>query len=636
MAVSSPLNIKKLTDSANQSKVLISFVGRSLGNISKTIFKNTKVKSESFKNIKDLKTRRFEFDRRQQLEDELKSPRTVTNINRGPQELIQKTGVGGFFDRVLGFLGYLTAGWLLNNLPTLIGMAKEFIARLKKAGEILSQFFTGTIKLFGNMGDLLKSVGQNILSFDFFDTSNRVKNSMSELTDTANGLMGRIGEAFGLITTPLTEGKYSGEEIPGTGTQSTNEGAYVEPPAAGAGVSGGNSDFWTLVAVAALEDGDPQGQADVAQSVYNRLASGAYSGRTIRELIIAEGQYQPTWDYPRKRNDRKPNPEWINISDAESAAKAANLKVGTIKSVAAAITNPTLQKKASEFVQGRTDFKGANSGFPGGIQRKSGDNYFGWQYNYKGRKIASVPNFGVTGGSSQQSQTQIEQVPVRKITPIVGEGLGAGRNHGGRDLLAKEGTPLRAVSDGVIVDSDFERGWGNFLVMKDDRGIYHLYGHMQDGYKRRGPVKKGEVIGKVGMTGRTTGPHLHWETGTAWNGGVISAGRFDPLNRYSKFAPFNTQPTSKIDTKPPAAPILPPPTPAQVSPPPSQQQRQGVPSEITPDRTPQNIIVYQPPSQNNVVVSSNSQASPTYVSIDEIQLLNTFMKNKLLLDLAYL
>jgi murein DD-endopeptidase MepM/ murein hydrolase activator NlpD len=99
--------------------------------------------------------------------------------------------------------------------------------------------------------------------------------------------------------------------------------------------------------------------------------------------------------------------------------------------------------------------------------------------------------------------TKIVQVPAGNINPVVGDRLGAGRNHGGVDLAVNSGTPLRAISDGVIVDSDYNPGgWGNFLVMKDDRGIYHLYGHMQSGYKRRGSVKKGEVIGKVGMTGR--------------------------------------------------------------------------------------------------------------------------------------
>jgi hypothetical protein len=133
------------------------------------------------------------------------------------------------------------------------------------------------------------------------------------------------------------------------------------------------------------------------------------------------------------------------------------------------------------------------------------------------------------------------------------------KNHGGTDISTASGTPLRAISDGEIVDSDSlgNKGWGNFLVFKDDRGMYHLYGHMQGGYKKSGKVKKGDIIGKVGSTGRSTGPHLHWEVGTGWNGGVIT-GPMDPLSNYTLEQPFFTkrdepkEESPKPSTPPPA------------------------------------------------------------------------------------
>jgi hypothetical protein len=167
-------------------------------------------------------------------------------------------------------------------------------------------------------------------------------------------------------------------------------------------IQGGSADFWTLVAIASREDADPQGSADVAQSIYNRLASGAYTGKTIKDLITAGGQYEPTWQYPKGSANvkNKPNPEWFAIKDAASAAAASGMSEEAMKSVASSILNPTLQENARQFVQGRTDFKGANSGRPPSIQRKGGDNWFGWEYNYRANKIGSIPNFGATATST--------------------------------------------------------------------------------------------------------------------------------------------------------------------------------------------------------------------------------------------
>lgn len=138
--------------------------------------------------------------------------------------------------------------------------------------------------------------------------------------------------------------------------------------------------------------------------------------------------------------------------------------------------------------------------------------------------------------------TRFEYVPPGKVTPVVtgrfGEMRETGR-HGGSDLAVNEGTPLRAISDGKIIESGYEPGWGNYTVFTDKNGIYHLYGHMRSRGRGKGSIKKGDILGYVGMTGRTSGPHLHWETGTGWNGTITGA--FDPLNRFSLNAPFNTQ-----------------------------------------------------------------------------------------------
>jgi murein DD-endopeptidase MepM/ murein hydrolase activator NlpD len=158
------------------------------------------------------------------------------------------------------------------------------------------------------------------------------------------------------------------------------------------------------------------------------------------------------------------------------------------------------------------------------------------------QRLGNLKNFGPDG--SWKGGGSIPYVkPNKNIKLTFIRGLS--KDHGGADIAADEGTPLRAISDGTIVESGVQaggKGWGNFIVYKDDKGIYHLYGHLQNGYKKGGSIKKGDIIAKVGMTGTTTGPHLHWETGTGWDGTIT--GRFEPRNRYSINAPFFTEKVS--------------------------------------------------------------------------------------------
>ena len=182
---------------------------------------------------------------------------------------------------------------------------------------------------------------------------------------------------------------------PPTTTPRTAPQAQRQTAASVRVTAGDVEDFWTLVAVAAREDSDPQGWADVAQSVYNRAASGAYGSTRVRDLILGRMQYEPTWKFPYDGARGTPNVEWQSIKDAQTAAAAAGLAIAEINDVAAALLNPTLQEKARSFIGGRTDFKGATIKFPGSIQRKAGDNNFGWQYNYRGRKIGLPINVTV-------------------------------------------------------------------------------------------------------------------------------------------------------------------------------------------------------------------------------------------------
>ncbi len=88
----------------------------------------------------------------------------------------------------------------------------------------------------------------------------------------------------------------------------------------------------------------------------------------------------------------------------------------------------------------------------------------------------------------------------------------AGSFHDGVDIAAPEGTPVHAVDDGEVVYSDQLRGYGNMVVIRHADGLVSVYAHNQVNLVREGKqVARGEMIARVGSTGRVTGPHLHFE-----------------------------------------------------------------------------------------------------------------------------
>ncbi len=92
--------------------------------------------------------------------------------------------------------------------------------------------------------------------------------------------------------------------------------------------------------------------------------------------------------------------------------------------------------------------------------------------------------------------------PILKIT----------RPHNGTDFGAPIGTPVRAVADGVVDFAGPSGGHGNFVKLRHESGYDTSYSHMSAILVRRGStVRQGQIIGRVGMTGLATGPHMHYQ-----------------------------------------------------------------------------------------------------------------------------
>jgi len=99
--------------------------------------------------------------------------------------------------------------------------------------------------------------------------------------------------------------------------------------------------------------------------------------------------------------------------------------------------------------------------------------------------------------------------------------------HGGIDIAAPTGTPVRAADDGRVIFAGWRGGYGKCVILEHGNGSATLYGHLSQIMVKEGQkVAKGRTIGLVGSTGKSTGPHLHFEI---MQGGV----KRNPLKYFS-------------------------------------------------------------------------------------------------------
>jgi murein DD-endopeptidase MepM/ murein hydrolase activator NlpD len=118
------------------------------------------------------------------------------------------------------------------------------------------------------------------------------------------------------------------------------------------------------------------------------------------------------------------------------------------------------------------------------------------------RSIVSIPSRMPLAGAVLTSSYGMRTHPV----------LGGTRKHSGIDLAAPTGTPVYATADGVISKADWYSSYGLYISVEHGASLQTRYAHLSRLAVAAGDtVKKGDLIGYVGSTGRSTGPHLHYE-----------------------------------------------------------------------------------------------------------------------------
>lgn len=204
----------------------------------------------------------------------------------------------------------------------------------KRAGSYTNSHCDAIYKVENNTAYL---VGGNISNTIFTDEITLVNGSITDDVKTS----------YQILVKKTNNKYYEGKNLLNAGVVLST--SYDNVP------TGLNADYWSLIAVCSLENSTDQGRCDVAQSIYNRLLSGIYKGKSIKELVIADKQYEPVG---RAKN------EFRAINSKETAIKAfmksknVNYDVAknAIEKTETALNNATLVLNSKNFIGGRTDF----------------------------------------------------------------------------------------------------------------------------------------------------------------------------------------------------------------------------------------------------------------------------------------
>ena len=139
--------------------------------------------------------------------------------------------------------------------------------------------------------------------------------------------------------------------------------------------------------------------------------------------------------------------------------------------------------------------------FPSPFPSRAFSNDGGWLMMGGGLASAAAPSIWPVDGKVTSSFGERED-------PFNGEGA----FHSGVDISAGFGEPIHATADGIVEFADKTSGYGREVILDHGHGVKTVYGHMSGFAITTGDeVRRGQVIGYIGMSGRSTGPHVHYE-----------------------------------------------------------------------------------------------------------------------------
>jgi murein DD-endopeptidase MepM/ murein hydrolase activator NlpD len=612
MAVTSPINVTLI------NRNLIS-IGKSLFGAKKSALRSekillnrTKVKGSFIRGDKERFQRKREIIRRRERKGILQASRIGQGI--GKPFAILANASKGFLERILDFTATLLVGWLLNNLPTIIQMARELIGRIQRLVSIFVGFINNIRRTFFGFFNLLGAVFNNIITFDFFDTSKRVKTAIDELDSAFYGMERQINEGLSLITTPLTEGMVTGQDAAPFGTDYTRPDTDTLTPGS---VPGGTLGTQQLVSLARGAGFTPD--EAVIMAAIAKAESGGKSGELNNDPRSGDLSYG-LWQ--------------INMIGSLGPARLKEFGISRYED----LFDPATNAKAAYKVYKSRGYGAWSVYKPVGGRPPKYLQFLPEAQKYRSaqpvtRIEPSVSPLPIDPGKRFRGGEKISGSIGRGVDNIkITDTYGArGGSHKGLDIAAPNGTYIALRYDCEVVAAGWYGNYGNTMdVWVPQLGVQLRMAHLSSMLIRSGKIKAGTSFARVGSTGRSFGPHIHLEYDTTKNA-TRGGGSGDPSPYVSALLLTKTPNQGSF-----AVPeISGAPTAAEVSMAPSPFVQRVMEQLMATERKGPQIIMIddsQPMASQQPMMGGGGGGTVLPIVINP---LNSFITKKFLLDLAY-
>lgn len=676
MVISSPLS--SLSSSAKDTT-------KKTVSITKTLTKSIEAKKSLATSKSLFRRRRIEFGKRVSLRDRFLVPNIIVRP-KGPRSLTLTDTSTSVTGRLLGFIGYLSAGWILSNMPTWIALGKQFTSRLSIAGGILRNYGDESVRAMNDLANVFGAALENISRFDFTDSSYLVRSSLNDLKLEIDALGVGLSEAFAVLLKPF-------KDIPEIGTIQPDEPDKKPPPGPGGG-GGNRATAGTKEQKAALDaisfaEGTTGKNGYSTWAGYQKHGPNDLTGLTIRQVhdlqttFITSGKVKKTgsavvgrYQFLTPYNQAKAaglNPETdkfspenqdrmaIHIMNQVGATDAVLKKEGISSRVSAMLGSQWAPFPGSPFGQKTKSLKSIQEAYKkslGSTQQVSTPSPANTLVNLGSPANAILGMLGLSSnkpGVTGQRRLQKGDVFTRslgkdvdyiEVSSIVGDG----RNHGGIDIAAPLGTYIALRVDCEVVAQGTYGAYGLLIdVWIPSLGIQLRMTHLSSVLIKSGQIPAGTSFARVGKSGRVTGPHIHLEYDTKKGmrgGGALND---DPANYAAKLDQYVrllllTKNPNKGKFSPAAVPSVPlvPGIPSISTETEDQVEMEtnsylaGLLTGITQERQGRKIVVIDDRGSAITQQVISSGGDDIQIQIPESVLLNNFIKHKLLLDLNYL